>query len=1274
MSGMRFANVGVARSGRIVSANLKIRSLSEEFRGQIYGVIHAEAVDDAVDFSARYIADANKTSSGVNWGHKFAWEKHTWQISPDIANNVQEIVNRPGWNSGNSLVVFYSTRADSRKSRMFGSFEADAGAILEITYEVYTISGYVTASDGNGLASVAISAGEDVEGTATDSSGYYQLKVPPGWSGTVTPGKAGWRLSPSDRAYSNVLSDQLNQDFVAFQPTISGYVTDSEGHGVEGVLFSADNGGTWDITDLSGYYQITVAYGWSGTVTPTKTDWGIIPASRTYDNVLGDQTNHDYTAVAPPVIAGVVRDVNGLGTAGVLVAVDPCGSDTTDSNGYYELTVPYGWSGTVTPSASGVDFYPEQRTYENLVQNQSDQDYTSFTTKYAGGSGTADDPYLIYTSGQLNTIGADANDWDKHFRLMADIDVAGYSGTSFNIIGDDTLAFTGVFNGNGHGIYNFTYESPKGDYVGLFGYVDGPNAEIRGVTIVEPNLQAGNGDYVGALVGYLGTGKITACSVVGGTIAGDVSIGGLVGSNSNGNVDYCYVYTDVKTDGYAVGGLIGSNSGQVTDCFASGTIEKLYSSLGWMMGGLVGFNNGRISGSHSIAAVSGSERIGGLVGHNWSGTVAGCHAGGMVSATTTDVGGLIGQNEMGTVSHCHASATVTGDWHSIGGLIGDQCRGGTVSDSSATGDVIGGDSVGGLIGYNTGRITNCFASGTVSGGYGVAGLVGGNTGILANCYAMGQASGDDNHVGGLVASNGSHGLVHGCYARGRTSGIQYVGGLVGANKDSAQVDKCYATGEVTGNINLGGLVGRCDDPDYVQDCFWDTQTTGRSTSAAGIGKTTAQMRDPSTFLAAGWDFVGEQENGPSDFWAMPSGGGYPILWSQLPEPPNVPAFSGGSGTSVDPYLLSTSTQLNSVGCNPRLIKSHFKLTGDIDLSGTEVWMIGSRAHVFAGGFDGAGHAISGIALDKPDANYVGLFGMVDYGASIRNVRLLDVHVSGDDYVGGLAGHNYSDNIMACSSSGGVHGHSYVGGLFGGNWGDLKRLSSTAVVTGEFLYAGGLVGWNNGGTINECFAKAVVSGYWGMGGLVGRNDDALILNSFSISSVSGESSVGGMTGFQTDTSVVRSYAAGPVTGTGSDIGGLIGHAHSGGAPPSFWDVNTTGQASSDGGGTGLTTHQMQTGSTFIDAGWDFVGEMVNGTEDIWRMCVDGVSYPLLSWQFGSDFLCPDGVDFVDYCYLADRWGDNNCETANDCNRTDIDLSGEVDWGDLKMLCEGWLEGI
>lgn len=108
------------------------------------------------------------------------------------------------------------------------------------------------------------------------------------------------------------------------------------------------------------------------------------------------------------------------------------------------------------------------------------------------------------------------------------------------------------------------------------------------------------------------------------------------------------------------------------------------------------------------------------------------------------------------------------------------------------------------------------------------------------------------------------------------------------------------------------------------------------------------------------------------------------------------------------------------------------------------------------------------------------------------------------------------------------------------------------------------------------------------------------------------------------------------------------------------------------GSPLTDDQMKQQSSFV--GWDFVSENENGTADIWRMCVDGVEYPKLSWQFMSaDFLCLDGVNFIDYTFFAKRWMDTNCGDSNDCDGCDLDFSDTVDANDLQIFCSHWLEG-
>jgi hypothetical protein len=88
----------------------------------------------------------------------------------------------------------------------------------------------------------------------------------------------------------------------------------------------------------------------------------------------------------------------------------------------------------------------------------------------------------------------------------------------------------------------------------------------------------------------------------------------------------------------------------------------------------------------------------------------------------------------------------------------------------------------------------------------------------------------------------------------------------------------------------------------------------------------------------------------------------------------------------------------------------------------------------------------------------------------------------------------------------------------------------------------------------------------------------------------------------------------VSGTGWDVGGLVGSRNyywGDVVSHSFWDTQTSGQTDS-AGGTGKTTGEMQTAKTFLDAGWDFVDEIDNGTEDIWWI-LEGQDYPRLWWE-------------------------------------------------------------
>jgi len=286
--------------------------------------------------------------------------------------------------------------------------------------------------------------------------------------------------------------------------------------------------------------------------------------------------------------------------------------------------------------------------------------------QYGGGTGEPGDPYLIYTAEQMNRIGAKTNDLDKHFKLMADIDLSIYVGMQFRTIGSrSSTAFRGVFDGNRKRIQNLTYTSTNRDYVGLFGYLSGSEAEIRNLELVNPNIDAGTKSYVGSLVGY-NEGTITNCYATSVSVSGGNRIGGLIGYTRDGTITNCRVKGGSVSGDEEVGGLAGSNGSSITSCYAS-------------------------------CDISGEDRVGGLVGYNSDGTIDSCYARGIVEGDQ-NVGGLVGNN-IKIIKNCYATGGTTGN-DRVGGLVGRNTWPAKITNCYSVGAVTGTTDVGGLVGFN----------------------------------------------------------------------------------------------------------------------------------------------------------------------------------------------------------------------------------------------------------------------------------------------------------------------------------------------------------------------------------------------------------------------------------------------------------------------------------------------------------------------------------------------------------------------------------------------
>lgn len=338
------------------------------------------------------------------------------------------------------------------------------------------------------------------------------------------------------------------------------------------------------------------------------------------------------------------------------------------------------------------------------------------------------------------------------------------------------------------------------------------------------------------------------------------------------------------------------------------------------------------------------------------------------------------------------------------------------------------------------------------------------------------------------------------------------------------------------------------------------------------------------------------------------------------------------------------------------------------------------------------HVKGGFISNQEGIGNGGLLGGISY--STAEDCTSSANVIGDYCLGGLSGSANFSCLVRCSASGSVTGSSAVGGLLGHAfpWLDLNMAGrveifncfATGDVHAEQIYGGGLIGRVLTGSVRSCYASGSVTGGSSLGGLAGsvefktisgfgRGIEILISQCYSTGNVDGQAeSIGGLIGKNLEL-VKDCYASGRVTGA-SSVGGLCGKNENGIFTNCFWDMQTSGTLNSDGG-TGKTTDQMKQKMTFTTspANWDFVGESVNGENEIWRMCVDGVDYPRLSWEFAKDgdFACGDGVDIPDLQALAANWLAIEEDAPAAFNYScDANCDGTVDLEDFKTLSDNW----
>ena len=141
---------------------------------------------------------------------------------------------------------------------------------------------------------------------------------------------------------------------------------------------------------------------------------------------------------------------------------------------------------------------------------------------------------------------------------------------------------------------------------------------------------------------------------------------------------------------------------------------------------------------------------------------------------------------------------------------------------------------------------------------------------------------------------------------------------------------------------------------------------------------------------------------------------------------------------------------------------------------------------FTGSFDGNSKTITNLTINKPSADYQGLFGYIGVNGAVKNLMLNNSNVRGKNYAGGVAGYNYG-TVEKCYVTGNISGDDYAGGVAGGNRGTVEHCCATGDVSGK-TYIGGVAGQNSG-TVEYCYATGNIKGN-DSGGVVGSNNSTV----------------------------------------------------------------------------------------------------------------------------------------------------------------------------------------
>ena len=799
------------------------------------------------------------------------------------------------------------------------------------------------------------------------------------------------------------------------------------------------------------------------------------------------------------------------------------------------------------------------------------------------------------TNGTADGIARDSFNY-KDVYLTVDVDLGGHDWTPIGYSSTEIIYFYGNFyagkNTDGVTISNLKVDLEGDDAVaGLFGRLEGT---VSGITLVDPQVTTVHGS-AGALAGSrinIINDSVTDCHVTGGTIksTGNAGVGGLIGSNSNsGLIENCTVKntTITSADGY-VGGITGSTSARSAP--ESGTDVK----TGWIIDCTV--ENCTITTNRNTWASSSV-------------------AGGISGMTTTSSDAV--ENVQARIDGCVVQSTViTGNESAVGGICGR-----TNNDVLVTGCEYHGKGsknadltgryAGGIIGYATANptITLCSVTdATLSGtneNYEVAGIVaeiGSPSGYsITNSYVSGMNVTDTTKKATFTVGIRT---VDSVVTYLRTTNVTYIdadpdysgwmedgtnSAIIAHLDDDGSIDYYYGSIDdylaEKSNATSAELINGArfdDDADIEITLTMQSGSTATVPSDVTLNFSSNELLPTSgQFSIEGVIVIPDKY---TDTTLSFSGTGYLVIENATytTSMASSEAEMGWYYTGTNPYQISTANDLKGLAVLVNEQRFSFEgetveLNADINLNNMDWVPIGSYINksgftdnpIFKGTFEGNGHKVSNLYVNKPDQQGVGLFGTITVG-TVKDLTVENAEVKGMMFVGAVVGWfgdtkatSQNQSIVNCHVTGTIEieGNYIIGGLVGRSAAGLEDCSvdATGTVTGTYVEGktdcegdnvGGLVGYveEPAGTaaITNCSVTGIdITGTIKIGGMVGALNAQCIVSDCSVDSLSVSSNA------------TQDYIESKKSSNTTAIGGLIGTTNASGTGISIMkcDVST-----------------------------------------------------------------------------------------------------------------------